>query len=152
MSRNHRLLAAPAADVFDVLLHPETYPLWLVGCQRIRGIDDEWPAVGSRFHHAVGAGPMVIKDWTRLVESEQDRLLVLDARARPAGRAVVTFTLSPEGDGTRLEIEEHLAAGPLTPWIKRPIDPLIHLRNHRSLRQLSDLLRGRQFSPSPSTH
>jgi uncharacterized protein YndB with AHSA1/START domain len=140
MATIDRLIDAPADEVWRALTTPETYPFWLVGCQAIRDVDEHWPQPGSAFHHRVGlAGPLTIADRTAVVEVLPGERLVLDARARPAGRARVTFTLDgQDGDRTRLVFDE-VPVGPLA--LAGPLlDPLTVQRNRRSLDQLDAFL------------
>ncbi len=132
------------AEVFALLANPYTYEHWVVGCDDIRGVEGEWPAVGSVFHHTVGAGPIKVKDTTKVLEVEPDRRLVIEARARPAGVAKVTFTLEPQEGGTLVTIEEHPVRG-VAKTIHNPgQDMLIHLRNAETLRRLDQQVRERR--------
>jgi uncharacterized protein YndB with AHSA1/START domain len=134
----HTIDAAPA-DVFRILTTPETYPEWLIGCDDIRSVDRQWPQPGSAFHHRVGiAGPLTVADSTKVIEIQEPNQLVLEARARPFGRAMVTFTLRSIGDGrTEMTFAEvplgHLA--PLSPLLDRLSAP----RNRRSLERLAEV-------------
>lgn len=122
--------------VFSVLADAQGYADWVVGSDAIRDADAHWPAVGSRFHHRVGAGPLKVDDHTEVVESDPPRKLVLHARARPLGTALVSLSLEPRGAGTEVTMSEtagdvlsHLGINPLTDW-------LVDLRNRESLRRL----------------
>jgi uncharacterized protein YndB with AHSA1/START domain len=133
----------PSSVVFALLTTPETYPHWLVGCQDIRAVDAGWPEVGTCFHHRVGlAGPITVSDSTRVLEIVESELLVLEARARPLGRARVAFTLEPEGSGTRLSLDE-VPIGGLAP-LQPALDPLTAKRNERSLSRLASYLDAEQ--------
>jgi uncharacterized protein YndB with AHSA1/START domain len=99
-------------------------------------VDAAWPSVGSRFHHRVGTGPLKVSDHTEVVAIDPPTKLVLHARARPIGTALVTLLLAPNTTGTTVTIHEnagdalsHLAINPLTDW-------LVHLRNRETLRRL----------------
>jgi uncharacterized protein YndB with AHSA1/START domain len=136
VATNRTTIATPPERVFAVLLDPENYADWVVGSDVIRDVDANWPAVGSRFHHRVGTGPLKVKDHTEVVEIAPPAKLVLHARARPLGTAMVTLLLTPTAGGTTVTIREtagdalsHLAINPLTDW-------LVHLRNRESLRRL----------------
>ena len=112
-------IAAPRAAVFDVLLDPRSYPDWLLGAQKIRKVDPDWPAVGSSFHHTVGVGPIKVSDHTDIVSVDRPDQLVLRAHIGPFGAARVTFTLAePAGDTgaggeTVVEMREVPDAGPI---------------------------------------
>jgi uncharacterized protein YndB with AHSA1/START domain len=136
MSPAHIHIDVPPERVFAVLATPATYADWVVGSDIIRGADPDWPTVGSRFHHRVGWGPFKVKDHTEAVEVDPPRKLVLRARARPFGTALVSLLLEPRNDGTYVTMTEtagdplsRLAINPLTDW-------LVRRRNDISLRRL----------------
>jgi uncharacterized protein YndB with AHSA1/START domain len=139
MSTNSLTIDAAPADVFAVLADARTYEHWVVGCDDIRAVEGDWPAVGSRFFHTVGVGPLKTKDNTKVLEVDRDRRLVLEANARPAGVAKVIFTLEPVDGGERTEvtIEEYPIKGPAKA-IDNPVqDGLIKVRNVETLRRLA---------------
>jgi uncharacterized protein YndB with AHSA1/START domain len=146
VARSVREIPAPAGVVFDVLLDPETYPDWLVGAKEIRAVDDNWPEVGSRFHHRVGiAGPITVADNTKVLAIDAPNLLSLEVRARPLGRGRATFTLKADGPdpapGCRVQIDEE-PIGTLSP-LHPLLAPFIKARNDKSLDQLAALVRTR---------
>jgi hypothetical protein len=105
---------APADVVHATLVDAEAYPQWLVGAKYIRHVSGTWPAPGSAFHHAVGIGPLTIKDTTTVIDERAPRLLVLLAGIGPLGSARVRFTVTPDGEGgSHLSVEEEPATGPL---------------------------------------
>jgi hypothetical protein len=61
--------------VFAVLCDPKADADWVVGSHSIRPADADWPAVGSRFHHRVGAGPLTVKDHTKVLGVDPPRRL-----------------------------------------------------------------------------
>jgi len=130
----------PIERVFAALADPWTYPAWLVGAKQMRSVDDDWPAPGSSFEHRVGlGGPITIADHSSSCEVEAPTLLALEVRARPAGRAAVTFRLAaPTPTTTEVRFSEVPigAARLLTPIAA----PLTALRNHRSLQRLERVL------------
>jgi uncharacterized protein YndB with AHSA1/START domain len=140
MATNHRLLHGSPERVFQVLMDSEAYADWVVGSDVIRATDDTWPAVGSRFHHRVGVGPFKLNDHTEVVERVAPSKLVLHARGRPMGTAMVTMLLEPRDGGTLVTMCEtagdllsHIGINPLTDW-------LVHLRNRESLRRLARIV------------
>ena len=136
MSKNRHTIPATPDEVFAVLADARTYQHWVVGCDDIRAVEGEWPAVGSRFFHTVGVGPLKTKDNTKVLEVDAPRRLVLEARARPAGIAKVIFELRPVGGGTEVEIDEYPIRG-VAKSIHNPIqDGLIKVRNVETLRRL----------------
>lgn len=136
MSTNAMRIDASPAEVFAVLADANTYEDWVVGCDDIRAVEGDWPAVGARFFHTVGVGPLKVKDNTVVIEVEPDKLLVLEARARPAGVAKVIFRLTPVDGGTEVEIEEYPIRG-VAKLTHNPMqDGLIKTRNLETLRRL----------------
>ena len=96
-------------------------------------------AVGSRFHHRVGLGPLTIADSTELLELEPDRLLRLAVRARPLVSAIVTFTVLGQGDRCVVGFEEEPGPRAIGNLVRPLLDPVTHVRNHLSLKRLADL-------------
>jgi uncharacterized protein YndB with AHSA1/START domain len=139
MARNERLIAASPERVFSVLSDPDSYGHWVVGSDTIRDADDGWPAVGTRFHHRVGVGPIKINDHTEVLAVDPPSRLELKAKARPLGTAHVVLTLERRGGGTLVTMIEN-GGDPLT---KLVFNPLTHLlvrgRNAESLRRLEEL-------------
>lgn len=143
MSYTSRVIEAPLHEVWDVIVDPETYPNWLVGAQAIRSVDDEWPAPGSRFHHRVGIGPLTIPDSTAVEAVEPLRRLRLAVRARPLVSATATFTLVSDGTRTVVSLEEEPKPRLIGNLVRAVLDPSTHLRNHRSLCRLEEVVLGR---------
>ncbi len=132
-------IAATPPRVFAVLSDGWYYSDWVVGTSHVRAVDEQWPAVGSRIHHAAGVWPLVMRDVTTVEQVEPERSLVLTARGRPLGEARVVITLAAERDGTRLTMEETPTAGPGR-WLHNPAsEALLIRRNAESLTRLSAL-------------
>jgi hypothetical protein len=118
---------------------------WVVGATHIRDVDGQWPSVGARIHHQVGAWPLVVSDTTLVLESEPPRRLILQARMWPIGEARVELGLSPEGDGTEVTMVEYPMKGPAK-WLYNPLfDLLLRMRNRESLRRLAAIAENRPF-------
>lgn len=143
MSRNTITVRTEPDVVFDVITDARTYAYWVVGAKRIRSVEPAWPAPGSAFHHTVGIGPLTVRDETRVVEIERPRLLVLEARAWPAGTARVTLTLEPVPQGTSLTIEEVPIRGPAAAVHNPLLDAAAHARNAVSVRRIERLATSR---------
>jgi uncharacterized protein YndB with AHSA1/START domain len=143
VSVNSRVVKATPDQVWHVLSDGWLYPLWVVGASRMREVDDDWPAVGSRLHHSVGTWPLLIDDTTEVQDVAPGSSLVLRARAWPAGAADVTLRLRPQGVDTEVVIEENAVAGPaaLIPGVVE--DPLLKWRNVETLRRLALVVEGR---------
>jgi uncharacterized protein YndB with AHSA1/START domain len=139
MARNVAHFSVPPQRVFAVLSDPQSYGYWVVGSKYIRGADPGFPAPGTRFHHAVGFGPLTVKDHTAVLESAPPHRLVLKAKARPLGTAKVIMDIQPEGAGSRVTMVEE-AADPLTKFVFNPLtELLVRGRNDESLRRLKEL-------------
>ncbi len=125
--------------VFAVLADWRSYGDWVVGSRHMRGADPGFPAAGTRFHHQVGVGPLHLNDHTKVLEVDQPRKLILKAKARPLGTAVVDMTMEPEGTGTRVIMRED-PGDTLSAFV---FNPLTHLlvrgRNTESLDRLKRL-------------
>jgi uncharacterized protein YndB with AHSA1/START domain len=139
MIRVERQVAAPPEQVWAVLADGWLYPLWVVGASSIRAVDADWPAIGARIHHSVGAWPALVHDATRVEEVEPGRSLLLRAGLWPAGEADVRVTLRPEGEGTHVLLEEQVASGPMSLIPKFAYGPMLKARNVESARRLANL-------------
>ncbi|GAA5112912.1 SRPBCC family protein [Alloalcanivorax gelatiniphagus] len=143
MSTTSRSISATPERVWEVLSDGWLYPLFVVGASRMRDVDDDWPAVGSRLHHSVGTWPLLIDDTTEVLEASENERILLLARGWPAGEAHVDISLRPDGDSTVVTIKEDATAGPglLVPKVLR--DPQLHLRNIETLKRLAFVVEGR---------
>ena len=143
MSENRRQVSATVDRVWDVLSDGWLYPSWVVGASRMRDVDAEWPAVGSRLHHSVGVWPLLIDDYTEVLEVEPSRRLLLRARAWPVGEAGVSIELTPSGEQTVVTMREDVRKGPgrLIPGPVRAVSLL--QRNKESLQRLAYLAENR---------
>ena len=112
MSTNTRIVAATPEHVWNVLADGWLYPLWVVGASRMREVDDHWPEIGARLHHSVGSWPLLIDDFTEVLDASPASMLRLRARTWPIGAAEVTLRLSPVGTDTEVTIEEQVTSGP----------------------------------------
>jgi hypothetical protein len=147
MARNEQMIDAPAGAIFDVLSDPRGYAYWVIGSMEIRDADPAWPAVGSRFHHTVGMGPLKIKDHTVVEKVEHERFLQIEAKTRPLGSARVKLFLEPVDGRTRVTMVEDPANKP-TAFVFTPLmHLLIRARNLRSLDRLAELAEGRRPIP-----
>jgi hypothetical protein len=147
MSTIKMTVPATPDELFNVLADGWMYAGWVVGASHIRDVDTQWPQKGALVHHTVGVWPLTVSDTTEVLAVEPDRLLELDARAWPAGRARVRIELIPDGQRrTRIVMTENVAGGPAQLIPKPVMDPLIGVRNRESLRRLVDIALGRQDS------
>lgn len=144
MAHNCREYPVPPAVVWDVLIDPHTYPDWLIGTEAIRAIDDDWPAVGARFHHRVGVGPLAIPDHSEVLHIEPRQELRLTVRARPFISAVAMFRLVGNHNASMLSLQEEPTLRILGNLVRSVMDPSIHIRNHQSLRRLAEVIERRR--------
>lgn len=143
MSTTTRPISATPEQVWSVLADGWLYPLFVVGASRIRDVDETWPAVGSRLHHSVGTWPLLIDDNTEVLEVDENRRIVLQARGWPMGEARVEISLRPSGGGTIVTIVENVTAGPGLLVPKSIQDVQLHLRNTETLLRLAFVAEGR---------
>ena len=139
MATTERLIDAPAEKVFSVLADPESYAHWVVGSNEIRAYDDDWPRVGSTFHHTQGKWPLTVKDTSSVLEAERNRRVVLEVRTRPFLVAKVELDLTPQNGKTRVRMVESPTGGLLKPINNPLLELLTHLRNRRGLARLGRL-------------
>ena len=137
MARNESVISVPVEQVFAVLADPYRYHEWVVGAKEIRGVDGQWPEPGSVFHHSIGVGPVTLQDNTECLEVEEPHRIMLEARARPLGRARIEMRLTEVEGGTRVTMDEVAVSPPLMKLLNPVIDPLIHARNVEALRRLA---------------
>ena len=139
MAVTETFIDAPPERVFSVLADYRAYAEWVVGSRRMRGADPGFPAAGTRFYHQVGAGPLHLNDHTKVEEVEPPRRLVLRARARPLGTAIVDLRLEPVESGTKVVMRED-PGDPLSALVFMPLTHLlVRGRNVESLRRLKEL-------------
>lgn len=137
---------ASPQDVWAVIADGWSYAGWVVGASRIRAVSAEWPAPGARIHHSVGAWPAVLDDETVVLDSQPGRMIRLRAKTNPLGEAVVELELTPDGDGTRIEMREDAQSGPMS-LIPRAVRQLaIAPRNREATMRLA-LIAERNSSP-----
>ena len=141
MATNERFMPVAPEAVWDALADPGGYGYWVVGSKLIRDVDDDWPAVGSRFHHKVGFGPLTIDDHSEIVEAHRPRLWRMRVKGRPAGTAMVTLEMKPRpADGGTLVRFSENPDGPFA-WLS--LNPATHVftlaRNAESLARLEEL-------------
>lgn len=137
---------ATPEQVWRVLADGWTFAAWVVGASRVRAVEPEWPAAGSRIHHSVGAWPAVLDDNTEVIEAEPGRRVLMQARLRPFGQARVDITLHPDGSGTRIAMWEDVVSGPATSAPQPMRQAALTPRNKETLLRLS-LLAERRTQP-----
>ena len=139
MATTEKLIDAPPENVFRVLADPESYAHWVVGSNEIRAYDEDWPRVGSTFHHTQGKWPLTVKDTSSVIEAEPNRRLVLEVRTRPFVIAKVELELTEQGERTRVRMVESPTGGFLKPLNNPLLELATHFRNKLGLDRLARL-------------
>jgi uncharacterized protein YndB with AHSA1/START domain len=132
-------MPVPPEAVWEALADPSSYEYWVVGSKEVSDADAGFPAVGTKFHHTIGFGPLTLRDHTEVIEAEPPSMLRLRAKGRPFGTATVTLRMEGVDGGTSVEIVEH----PDGPYSVLALNPLVQLstkvRNAESLMRLEEL-------------
>jgi hypothetical protein len=129
--------SATADEVWAVLANGWSYVGWVVGASRIRSVDADWPAPGTRIHHSAGSWPLLLNDESSVLECEPGRRLVLQAKGRPFGEATIEMVLEPRDGGCRIVMHEDVTKGPGL-LVPKPVRQLaLGPRNRESLRRLA---------------
>jgi uncharacterized protein YndB with AHSA1/START domain len=136
VSRNSISVSASPEAVFAVLDDAYAYPRWVVGARRIRHVDSTWPAVGSKFHHAVGNAAAELHDSSKVLERVPPERIVLEVRFRPTGVAKVAIDVARDGDTSIVTLTESPTGGPISHLPGFVTDPLLFLRNALALQRL----------------
>ena len=143
-ARVTRRVNAPTDAVWAVLADGWMYLTWVVGASRIRAVETQWPAPGSRVHHSFGIWPVLIDDHTEVLTCDPGRELLLKARGWPAGEAHVRIHLTPGGTpgSSTVSIVEDVTNGPgrLIPHRARQL--FVTPRNTEALRRLALIAEG----------
>ena len=117
---------ATRQQVWNVIADGWTYSQWVVGNTRMRAVDPNWPAPGSKIHHTIGIWPVVLNDHTEVESCTPQSELVLLAKGRPFGGARITMRLFDIENGSRVEMAEVPVGGPLS-WVPRRWHWLRHI-------------------------
>jgi uncharacterized protein YndB with AHSA1/START domain len=139
MSENAILIDTDRNVVFDVLSDGWKYTNWVVGASHMRAVSANWPQVGAKLFHSSGLWPIMIRDETEVQSLEPGRRLVLRAKGRPLGSAIVDIEVSDEHGRCRVTMREEPVAGP-GKWLHNSVtEALLHRRNEESLGRLAAL-------------
>lgn len=142
MARTTRLFHCPPEAVFAVLADGWTYPSWVVGASRMRGVDEDWPEPGSAIRHSVGVWPALIDDETEVVEWDAPHRAVFLARGWPIGEARIVLEVQPHAEGSVVRMHEYAVRGPLQ-YVPRWLTDLpLDMRNREALTRLAYLAEG----------
>lgn len=131
-------IAVPPDQVFAVLADPDLYAEWVVGTDRIRDADAQWPAPGARIHHSVGAGPITIDDSTEVIAADPPVRLELLAHLGPLGSFQIELLLVAKSGGTHVTMTEGPVEG-ISKFAGPVGDAVGSVRNKLSLGRLKEL-------------
>jgi Polyketide cyclase / dehydrase and lipid transport len=151
VSKNQVLVNCTPGQVFAVLTDGWSYAAWVVGAARIRDVDANWPEEGSKLHHSVGSWPFLLDDTTTVERYEENKVIVLRARAWPGGEATVVIEAEPAPGGTHVVMYEDAVTGPaklIPPMVRHP---MLAWRNTETLRRLKLLAEGRAHADTHET-
>jgi len=130
---------ASRQQVWNVIADGWTYSQWVVGNTRMRAVDPNWPASGSKIHHTIGVWPVVLNDESEVESCTPLEEIILLAKSRPFGGARITLRLSDIGNGCRIDMAEVPVGGPLN-WLPRGVAlAAVWPRNRECLRRLAAL-------------
>lgn len=127
-------------QVWDFLSKGDRYAEWVIGTQRIRGVDDNWPDIGSNVHFSFGVGPWSIDDRTTVRNAEPPSVLELEVHAGRIGTARLLFEIRRWGDHAVVVLDEHPLSGPGAHFHNMLIDLGLRFRNRRMLDKLAKLI------------
>lgn len=118
--------------VWEELRHIERHVDWMSDAVRIDFRSDQREGVGTHFECRTRVGPFSTTDVMTVTRWEEGAAMGVVHHGLFTGRG--EFTLSPDGEGTRLCWREALHfpwwfAGPVGAWFARPLLGLIWRRN-----------------------
>lgn len=134
-----REVTASRQQVWDAMADGWTYTQWVVGNSRTRAVDSRWPQPGSAIRHSVGVWPLVINDKTVVESCKPGEELVLRAHLGLLGAARITLRLTDIPDGSRIDMIEVPAAGPINLVPDRLVLAAVYPRNRECLLRLAAL-------------
>lgn len=137
--------------VWDFLSDGHRYAEWVVGTREIRGVDDNWPEVGSSIHFTFGLGPFTVDDRTTVRNAERPRMLEMEVHAGRIGTARLLFDIRPWGEHTVVVLDEHPLSGPGAHVHNMLIDLGLRFRNRRMLDKLAKLIEIEYDDNAPAT-
>jgi uncharacterized protein YndB with AHSA1/START domain len=98
-------IARPPSEVFDYVTTPRNWPAWHPSSLGVTGDAGHSLDVGERCtEQYIVAGRRGVTDWF-VRERQPDRRWVIEAQPSGGGSGTITYTLSPDGEGTRFERE-----------------------------------------------
>jgi len=144
MSVNVREMNCSPEQVFAVLADGWVFPTWVVGASRMRDVDAQWPAEGSKLHHSFGVWPALMDGVTTVLEWDPPRRMVMQPTGWPLGEARVIIEAKSRGDGCVVRITEEAVEGPGAAIPKPILDAPLYVRNVETLQRLAFVAEGRR--------
>jgi len=146
-------VARPPEDVFDFLADPTNLPLWDGTGATVEVLTDGPPRLGTQMRQRGRAFRVLgVEQISELTEFERPLRLASKGVTGPVLPIAGSYTLTPEGEGTRVRFE---LAYPVT-GIRRLLTPLMRRFATRELanayRRLTVLLEGDRHAGHAHTH
>lgn len=150
MAEVNGLIGVPPQAVWATLSDGWLYATWVIGTSKIRSVDRDFPAEGTKIHHGFGLWPVMIEDDSEVLECVPEQRMVLQARGWPMGEATTVIELQPSGTGTALRLFETPTKGPGA-WVHNPLlEAMLHKRLTEMLDRLTRICEGRAgMTPRP---
>jgi carbon monoxide dehydrogenase subunit G len=132
-------IAAPPAEVWEVIEPVERHVDWMSDAESIRFTTEQTRGVGTVFDCVTRVGPFRTTDRMAIVEWDAPHAMGIEHRGAVSGRG--RFTLVPVGRGTHFTWREQLTfpgwmGGPAGAMLARPVLRAIWRRNLRRLKIL----------------
>lgn len=148
MAEVNGVIGVSPAAVWATLSDGWLYATWVIGTSKIRSVDRDFPADGTKIHHGFGLWPIMIEDESEVLECRPEQRLVLQARGWPMGEATTVVELQPHGTGTALRLFETPTKGPGA-WLNNPLaEAVLRKRLAEMLDRLTRICEGRAGRPS----
>jgi NAD(P)-dependent dehydrogenase (short-subunit alcohol dehydrogenase family)/uncharacterized protein YndB with AHSA1/START domain len=150
IATNRVHIRATPEQVFAVFSDGERYPDWVVGASHVIDVDDGFPAIGTRFRHRVGLGPLTTSHHTEVTALDPPRRIALKGKARPLGTAAIELTVRESAGGSEVTMVE-TPGDPLSALAgSNPLaDTLLRLRNSEALSRLKRVVEERPLGEPP---
>ncbi len=143
MAIRNTLVKAPPQAVWKVLCDGYSYAEWVVGTREIRRVEPGWPGPGTSIHFTAGSGPLHLEDRTTSRIFEENKLLELEAHARPYGSVRISIQVLAWGEDSVVIIDEHPLRGSSLIYENPIVELLLTLRGRRMLNRLAAVIERR---------
>lgn len=143
MAEVNGVIGVPPGDVWATLSDGWLYATWVIGTSKIRSVDRDFPAEGTKIHHGFGLWPVMIEDESEVLDCLPEQRLVLQARGWPVGEATTVIELQPVSGGTALRLFETPTKGPGAWLNNRLAEAVLRKRLAEMLDRLTRICEGR---------